>query len=315
MPRPLPKLQGFIGQRPVVERLGRLLAGARALSEPFPHCLFSGLSGIGKSRLARALAAEWGATLHSVTGDTDRSHLDRILAGVHQFDFLFVDEAHRLPPPTREAFFGLIDDGVWPIAPKKRSDHATRVEDCFDVEPITLLFATDRPGFLTNALLKRFAHLQLYSVAELKEIIKAISSDINIFISAQAARLLAEVAGGLPRAARHLMEGLRLFHGSDKGEISVDEVRDYLRDAGYHPSGLNPLQLAYLAALRGRQSLSLGSLALCLGTDAEYVRWHVEPRLHHRGMIEITPGGRKLTPRGQEFVAASVRPSEMLLTT
>ncbi len=318
MSRSVTKFHGFVGQRQAVELVSKLLAGARALHEPFPNCLFSGPSGVGKTRLAHAVATAWGATLHSVTGDTERSHFDRILAEVRRFDFLFVDEAHRLPPAIQEAFFGLIDHSAWPIAPKKKESRNTRIAaEIFQVEPITLICATDRPGLLANALVKRFVHrmhLQLYSVAELREIVEAIASDMDMLISAQAAHLLAEVADGLPRAARYLMEGLRLLHRGDKSQVSVEEVRDYLRDAGYHPSGLAPLQLAYLAALQGRQGLSLGSLALCLGTDTEDVRWQVEPSLHHRGLIEITSGGRKLTSSGQQFLAANARPAEARAT-
>lgn len=75
MGRPLPRFHHIIGQRPIVAQLQRLLAGARERKEPFPHSLFIGPSGVGKTLLSRALAAEYGTTCKVCYGDVDPEDL------------------------------------------------------------------------------------------------------------------------------------------------------------------------------------------------------------------------------------------------
>ena len=63
MPRPIPQFHGFIGQERAVGQLQQQLRGALTLGEPFPETAFFGPSGIGKTKLAMALAAEYGTQL------------------------------------------------------------------------------------------------------------------------------------------------------------------------------------------------------------------------------------------------------------
>src|SRR5262249_33915633 len=109
MARPAPRFHKFIGHAKIVAQLRRELTGSMARGEPMPHALFTGTSGVGKTQLARALAAERGAKLVRVLGTVCQQELIRKLKRLRDGDFLFVDEAHNLKHPLQELLYEVID--------------------------------------------------------------------------------------------------------------------------------------------------------------------------------------------------------------
>src|SRR5947209_8559551 len=72
---------------------------------------------------------------------------------------------------------------------------------------VTLIFATDRPGKLLNALVKRISirvHFQPYPEGELKEIVERVADRRDLLFSPQAARRLARVCNGLQIGRAHV---------------------------------------------------------------------------------------------------------------
>jgi Holliday junction DNA helicase RuvB len=312
MPRPTPRFHDFIGQRPVVALLRRQLGGAQACSEPFPHTLFHGRSGVGKSMLAQAVAAEMGTCVVPAMGYDDRHAVADKLATLRAHDLLFVDECHRLGHAEQELLCEAIDHDSIPASDPKGTDRPPGDDGRVTIPPWTLVLATDQPGRLLNALLKRIVidiPLALYPVVELKEIVEVMAGKANVLLSPQAARLIAEVANGLPRQANQILKNLRLFHrDAETRQLGAPEVREYLDAAGYDPSGLNLQEVRYLEALDRQGVSSLTSLARALGSDANYVRDQVEPAILQRGLVRITPSGRRLTDAGSDWVRRHENP-------
>lgn len=317
MPRPVPTFRDFIGQKPIVDLLRRQLEGAQSLSEPFPSTVFIGPSGIGKTRLAEALAAEFGTRLVKVMGHLTAEALVANVQALQFGDFFFIDEAQNLSPACQEMLFHIIDDLKvsipTPTPPGRKPTLSATPE--LSVQPHTVILATDRPGKLLNALQKRMAlHVRLgyYSPRELKEIVDRIASDLNLLISPQAAKLIAQVSAGLPRRAKHHLENLRR-HLSEcrEQQISQRMVRQFLVEFGIDDDGLGERELEYLSYLAEVGSASLESLALYLGLDSVFVRQQIEPVLQRQRLIVIGSGGRKLSRRGH---AASQRPAVNLST-
>jgi Holliday junction DNA helicase RuvB len=271
--------------------------------------MFLGASGVGKTLLARALAAEYGTGVVAAMGYDDRPQLAQKLASLRLNDFLLIDECHRLGPLEQELICEAIDAGSVPnLAPKPEGggpDGAARVA----LQPWTLVLATDQPGRLVDALLKRVTvrvSLDFYPLAELKEVVAALAEKESLLLTPQAARLVAEVSGGLPRRARQLLLNLRLFYpDSEHYQIGQDKVRAFLEAQGIDESGLEPLERRYLLRLAEAGTASLETLALLLGTDAAYLKRQVEAQLVKRGLVQIRLAGRRLTPAGRQWAEAA----------
>jgi Holliday junction resolvasome RuvABC ATP-dependent DNA helicase subunit len=295
---------GFIGQRRAVRFLQRQLRGAQALGQPCPHLLFVGESGMGKTRLARALAKEYGTELHVLLGKANPAQLCERLVRVRRGDFLFLDEAHNLPRDTQESLYEVIDD--WRVKDRvgDKAEVARDADGRLIIQPHSLILATDQPGELLNALQKRMGYtvtLTKYSMDELIEITYAAASQLDLLLSPQGMRAVAGASQGQPRRAKQHLEGLRRAFHSSTGQLSVENVRHYLKSAGVDAAGLDRLQREYLRKLRRLGTASLDTLANLVGVDAAYARGQVEPGLVALGFLRISQSGRRLTPAGREW--------------
>ena len=313
MPRPAPRFRDFVGQKPVVDLLRRQLDGAQDHNEPFPHALFHGPSGAGKTLLAQTLAAEMGTDVVEAMGYDDKLALGAKLTRLHDHDILLVDEAHRLGHAEQEILTEAIDRGSIPAPTPKSADLPVGNDGRVALRPWTLILATDQPGILLNALYKRIVieiALDYYPPNELKEIVEAMAMQANLLLSPQAARLVAESSSGLPRRAKQLLQNLRLFHPhSENRQLGLSEVREFLDAHGFDEAGLSRLECRYMEAVARLGVGSLESIAQALGCDRAFVRHQIEPALLRRGLVRITPSGRQLTDSGRER-ASRRKPSD-----
>lgn len=309
MARQLPRFHRFVGHRDIVEFLQRQLDGALARNEPFPASLFAGPSGVGKTLLAEGLAQEYGTKLIRVTGDRAKEELAVEFIKMDFGDFIFIDEAHRLRGPSQELLLDILDLRKIgkPNSDTAGNDPKTEVREEINIEPCTLILATDQPGKLINALLKRMVvevSLDYYPLSEMKMIVDRLATDLNLLVSAQAARLIAEVSRGVPRVAKLYLQLLRFhFPDSETRKISCQQVRSFLTDRGIDDKGLHKVDRRYLRYLREKERAALESLALRLGSDCDYVRRQIEPFLLREDLIVICSGGRRLTEEGKEWIA------------
>ncbi|MEI8375971.1 MAG: Holliday junction DNA helicase RuvB C-terminal domain-containing protein [Planctomycetota bacterium] len=308
MPRPVPTFHDFIGHVEVVARLRRQAEGARTRQKPFPHTLFTGTSGLGKTLLAEALATEFETDFIKIYGEIPEDELVNRLIALPSHAFLFIDEAHSLKTSEQELLFKSIDHLRVPNPNGAVTSNAShqKTEETTEIMPFTLLLATDRPGKLLNPLHKRMVlqvALSHYSIAELKEIVDRMATDMDMLVSPQAAKLIAQISGGLPRRAEHVLKNI-LYHfpNSEGCQLSIPQIREFMEDFGIDNKGLGPQELMYLSYLKDVGSASLESMALCLGLDCDFVHRQVEPLLLRERLVKIGPGGRKLTPIGLDWI-------------
>jgi Holliday junction DNA helicase RuvB len=268
--------------------------------------------------LARALAAEYGTRLVDVMGYEDRSSLVKRLVDLKANDFLFVDECHRLRALDQELLCEAIDNLSLPITDSVRGADENAEGQRTALQPWTLILATDQPGMIVNALNKRAVvqvHLAYYQTRELKEIVEAMATELNILISPQAARHIAEVAGGLPRRAKQYLANLRYYYpDAESRQLSLSDVRTFLEATGVDQNGLTSLEKKYLEIVDDLDGASLDSIALSLGVDNEFVRRQIEPTIVRRRLVRITSAGRQITPAGQNMLHDSNAPSAPVVT-
>src|SRR4051812_30682005 len=120
MARPPSSFHGFIGQRKVVDRLRKQLAGARTLGEACPNILLIGQSGVGKTELATALAKAQEANFIMIHGRDSISDIAAKLRDARAGDLIFIDEAHGLDTKSQEMLLEVIDRSrlpAWALPP------------------------------------------------------------------------------------------------------------------------------------------------------------------------------------------------------
>ena len=307
MPRPIPSWHGFVGQREIVASLAEHARGAVQKAETLPHVLLGGQSGVGKTHLAKAVAADMQTGFHEFCCSRQAKKIDvaEKLAGVKKGDVVFLDEIHALPADSQEMLYVAIDSQRVPkIDPEKRR----LVPSLWtNVPAFTLILATDQPGRLLKALRQRIVlryMLADYTIPELRQIVFNTAAEINILLTPQAATRLAEAARGIPRMARNWMKSYRVSMPEVSVEITRGMVDRYLMSIGIDDENLTRNDIRYLQHLLKRGGrLSLDNLAVLLGTDSRQVQAEIEGYLHQRGWIGIDSRGRFLTPEGLKFCA------------
>ena len=300
------RLRDFIGQKESVALLERQLQGAQARGEPVPHIAFFGPSGVGKTLLAQTLADECGTRLIKAPGYILAPELARVFSDTGANDIVFFDEAHNCKPAVQEILYRVIDEHKVPLWVTDGSKDEERSPEEVEIQPVTIILATDEPGALRNALLKRIPltiALRFYSDEELQQIVAQMATDLDLLISPVAAKLIARAAHGLPRIVAHHLQSLRYFYSwSEKREIKSPDVRRFLSDSGIDRLGLREVEHRYLRHLLSANSASLESLALDLGMDGNYVRKQIESVLVRQKLIYISSKGRQLTPKGKTWL-------------
>ncbi len=274
---------GIVGQDERLERLRWTLAGRRARGACFPHTLFAGPPGTGKTTIARALAAHAGVPLVEAVGPSLASAADveALLARVPEGGMLFLDEIQSVPRVALEELYDAMSSSM------------------------TLIAATTDPGELPTALRSRFGRIEALDMYD-EESLAAMARDVGrrrgARIDSAAARVLAAQARGTPRALVHLVlcaldrvasgAGPRGEAGDDLRVREVD-ARDALEALGHDADGFSPLDRRYLRTLRAQAGpVALGRLAAMLGVGASTLLECVEPFLAMRGLVAFTPRGR-----------------------
>ena len=298
-------LDEMIGQPRLRENLSIFVQAARSRGEPLDHVLFHGPPGLGKTSLARIVAAELEAQFRATSGPAIErpGDLAALLSNLEAGDVLFIDEIHRLSPSIEEILYPAMEDfqldlliGEGPTARSLR----------LDLPRFTLVGATTRAGLLTSPLRDRFgwsARLEYYPVEDLEQIVTRSGGLLGVEVEAKAANEMARRSRGTPRIANRLLRRVRDFaavRDGDPDQVRLDTARFALErldvdDAGF--DGLDRLFLTTLVEKFGGGPVGLETLAAAVGEDKGTLEDVVEPYLIHCGFLTRTPRGRVATGR------------------
>jgi Holliday junction DNA helicase RuvB len=278
----------FVGQDTIRDYLAIEIKHAKA-GHPMEHILFTGPAGMGKSTLARLIAQELGAELHTYVADSSwvarKVYLELLKFDITGYTkgggmlpnarkhVIFMDECHLLP--VYEPWYSALQEGVVFV-------------DGYEnwLPEITFIGATNVPVF-PKAFLDRIPlkfRFSPYTVEDLQQIVQ----DSFPHIPNGDARDIAVRSRGTARITLHYGDAYMKHGGlSFFARLGIDE------------RGLCDLDRAYLAALRSyNRPLSLNSLAGIIGEDKKSLEANVEPFLKSLGLLLITPQGRVLAEGG-----------------
>jgi Holliday junction DNA helicase RuvB len=232
--------------------------------------------------------------------------LAALLTNLQENDILFVDEIHRLNRSVEEILYPAMEDyAIDIIIGKGPSANSIRL----DLPKFTLIGATTRSGQLTAPLRDRFGvslRLELYTTAELKNIVERSAGILGIEIEPDGAVEIASRSRGTPRIANRMLRRVRDFAQVKAGGVITREVADLaLTQLEVDHLGLDRVDRRMLKSIidfYGGGPVGLETLAATINEEAVTLEDVYEPYLLQQGFLTRTPRGRCVTRKAYEHL-------------
>lgn len=298
-----PTLNHVIGQKQVVDRLKVALDASFADDQPFPHTLFLGPPGLGKTSLSKLVAKELAAEFWEGLGQTLAT--PSVLSGfllrpTTDKAVLFIDEIHELPVTCQTALYRAMEEGVV-FVPQPYTNAITKMQTV----RFTLMSATTDPQLLLPPLRDRFrlvCQMQPYSSDEIAAILRQRVRQLGWQVDEACFEAIAVRSFGTPRIAIRLLEsayrtarsegGTLVDYGHLLRTLALEQLDEY---------GLGSDEQKYLLLLSEASApVRVGVLAGKMRTTHLVLSQVIEERLLYLDLIERLPQGRILTGKGIE---------------
>lgn len=292
----------YIGQENIKKHLKIMIEAARLRGEVMDHVLFCGQAGLGKTTLSYLVAKELGGKIKTTSGPAleKMSDIASVLTNLEKGDVLFIDEAHRINRLIEEVLYPAMESYKLNLIIGRGPSARTLA---IDLPPFTLIAATTRENLLSGPLRSRFGatfRLNYYKLEDIVLILKRSAKILNVEITPEALKILAQASRATPRIANRLLKRARDYAIVNKTKIiTKEEAQKTLEFLEIDELGLEPQDRRLLEIIIKKFKggpVGLKNLAAALNEDQGIIEDIYEPYLITIGFLQRTPLGRVVLP-------------------
>ena len=178
-----------------------------------------------------------------------------------------------------------------------------------ELQPFTLVGATTRLGLLTTPLRDRFGiptRLQFYTVDELHKIDTRNARKLGAPADEGGAREIAQRSRGTPRISGRLLRRVVDFAMVEGDGTVTRALADHaLNRLGVDNLGLDGADRRYLRLIAENYAggpVGIETMSAALSESRDALEEVIEPFLLQQGLIQRTPRGRMLAPKGWDHL-------------
>lgn len=329
-------LNDFIGQQDIAMEVKIALHSAKSRNDAFPHAIFSGAPGLGKTSLAEIIASEMNVPFFPVLGASirDEEGLRNILSQLPadgydmqtgqviapdkvRYAIIFIDEIHRMKKSLTELLHTALEDFRLSMKIKNPLDRAepspvsTGCRSSPSSEPQTISAFCPRP-FVDRFMIQ--SCFEPYTEAEIIRIAHHFARKLKLDITPEAITELASKSRGVPRILNRFLLRARdvaIYVGTT--QITLQTVQEMFQIQNIDELGLTKLDrrvLEYLAAVI--RPIGIGAISQAADEDPNTIENLVEPWLVRLRLMVKTQQGRQITELGLQHLGQELQETRFL---